>query len=133
MHPIIRHLIVCEDLRYDTANARRTTIVNLTHVIYSLDQPPFPLLHRELCVLVQATELRGKGDFWIEIAHADTGQVARRTRTRNHDFGNDPLEVVGLPFRIRDCVFSEPGLYWVQFWYNGHMVAQEPLALRARP
>jgi len=32
-------------------------------------------------------------------------------------------------FRIY-CLFQEPGLYWVQFWYNEQMIAQEPLVLR---
>jgi hypothetical protein len=133
MHPVVRHLIVCDDIQFDPQNPRRATIVNLLQAIYALDQPPFPLLQRELCVLVQLTECRGKGEFWVQIVQADTGKVVRRTRTRSHDFGNDPLEVTGIPFRIRDCPFPEAGLYWVQFWYNNHMIAEEPLALRARP
>lgn len=130
IHPIVRHLLVCDDIQYDPKNPRRATLVNLVHAIQSLEQPPYPVLHRELCTLVQVTECRGRGEFRIEIVQADTGRVVRRTRTMSNDFGNDPLEVFGLPFRIKDCPFPEAGLYWVQFWYNDSMIAQEPLVLR---
>lgn len=129
-HPVVRHLIVCDDILSDPNNLRRVTLVNLLHAIHSLKQPPFPLLQRELCAMVQVTECRGAGEFRIEFVQADTGRVIRRTRTISNDFGNDPLEVFGLPFRIKDCLFPAAGLYWVQFWYNDHMIAQEPLLLR---
>jgi hypothetical protein len=53
-----------------------------------------------------------------------------RTRTRTIPLANDPLEVVGAMFRIRNCLFQAAGLYWVQFWYNEQMIAQQPLVLR---
>jgi hypothetical protein len=130
IHPIVRHLITCDDIQLDPKNPRRATLVNIVHSIRSLAQPAFPLLHRELCVLVQLSDCRGTGEFWIENVQADSGGVVRRTQTIGHDFGNDPLEVFGLPFRIRDCLFPDAGLYWVEFWYNDRMVAQEPLLLR---
>ena len=43
---------------------------------------------------------------------------------------DDPLEVVGLSFRIRHCTFPESGLYWLQFWYNHVPIAQAPLLLK---
>jgi hypothetical protein len=62
--------------------------------------------------------------------HADSGEVVFRTRTRTMPLGNDPLEVVGVTFRIRNCLFPTPGLYWVQFLCNGRIIAQQPLVLR---
>lgn len=52
--------------------------------------------------------------------------------TPPHDvtFGADPLEVIGVPFRIRDCSFPYPGMYSIQFWYNGEKVEERPLRLR---
>jgi hypothetical protein len=88
------------------------------------------LLYREICVFLQLTECRGPADGRIEIHHADSGKVVFRTRTRTIPFGNDPLEVVAVTFRVRNCLFPEPGLYAVQFWYNEQMFAQQPLLLR---
>ncbi len=130
VHPTVRYLILCEDVQTDPDNPRRVTLVGLISAIRSLEQPPFPLLYREICVFLQLTECRGPADGRIEVHHADSGQVVFRTRTRTIPFGSDPLEIVGATFRIRNCLFQEPGLYWVQFWYNEQMIAQQPLLLR---
>jgi hypothetical protein len=81
-------------------------------------------------VFLQLAECRGNAEGRIEIQHADSGQVVFHTRTRTLELGSDPLEVIGAVFRIRGCLFREPGLYWVQFWYNDQMIAQQPLLLR---
>ncbi len=130
VHPTVRYLIVCEDVQNDPDNPRRVTLVGLISAIRSVEQPPFPLLYREICIYLQMTECRGSAEGRIEIQHAESGQVLFRTRTRTIPFGSDPLEVVGVSFRIRNCLFPEPGLYWVQFWYNEQMIAQQPLVLR---
>ena len=127
---MVRYLIVCEDVLTDPGNPRRRTLVGLISAIRSLEEPPFPILYRELCVFLQLTDGRGAADGRVEIQHADSGQAVFRTRTRTIPFGNDPLEIVGVTFRIRDCLFQAGGLYWVQFWYNEQMIAQQPLLLR---
>jgi hypothetical protein len=130
VHPTVRYLIVCEDVQTDSENPRRVTLAGLISAIRSLEQPPFPLFYPEICVYLQLTECRGPADGRIEIRHADSGQVVFRTRTRTIPFVSDPLEVAGVTFRLRNCFFQEPGLYWVQFWYNELMIAQQPLLLR---
>jgi hypothetical protein len=130
MHPTVRYLIVCEDVQTDPNNPRRITLVGLISAIRSIEEPPFPLLYREICVFLQLTECRGPADGRIEIQHADSGQVMFRTRTRTIPFVSDPLEVSGVTLRLRDCFFQEPGLYWIQFWYNEQMIAQQPLVLK---
>jgi hypothetical protein len=130
--PIVRYLIACEDIQTDASSPRKVTLVNLISAIHSLDQPPFPLLYREVCVFVQMTECRGEADVEIRIVHADSGQFAYPGPAVpwRAALPTDPLETVGLPFRLRDIEFSEAGLYWVEFWYNGGLLAQQPLLLR---
>jgi hypothetical protein len=130
LHPTVRYLIICEDVQTDPDNPRRVTLVGLISTIRSIEQPPFPLRFREMCVFLQLTECRGPAEGRIEIRLADSSGVVFRTRTRTIQFGSDPLEVVGATFRIRNCLFQEPGLYWVQFWYNEQMISQQPLLLR---
>jgi hypothetical protein len=130
VQPTVRYLIVCEDVQTDPANSRRVTLVGLLSAIRSLEQPPFPLLYRGICVFLLMTECRGPADGRIEIHHADSGQVVFRTQTRSIPFASDPLEIVGATFRIRNCLFQSAGLYWVQFWYNEEMIAQQSLILR---
>src|SRR5437868_5658667 len=130
VHPMVRYLILCEDIQTDPDNPRRVSLIGLISAIRSTEQPPFPLLYREICVFLQLTECRGPADARIEVQHSDSGQVVFRTRTRTIPFSSDPLEVVGVTFRLRNCLFQEPALYWVQFWYNEKMIAQQPLLLR---
>jgi hypothetical protein len=110
VHPAIRYLIVCEDVQTDPENPRRITLVGLISAIRSVEQPPLPLLYREMCVFLQLTECRGPADGRIEICHEESGQVAFRTRTRTIPLASDPLEVLGVTFRIRNCLFQQPGL-----------------------
>jgi hypothetical protein len=130
LHPTVRYLILCEDVQTESHDPHRITLIGLISAIHSLDQPPFPLLYRELCVFLQLTECRGSAECRIEIQHANSGRVMFRTRSRTIPFGNDPLEVVGVTFRIRNCLFMVAGLYWVQFWYNDQVIAQQPILLR---
>ena len=128
--PTVRYLILCEDVQIDPDNARRISLVGLISAIRPLEQPAYPLLYREICVFLQLTECRGAADGRIEIQYADSGQVVFRTRTRTLPLSNDPLEVVAIIFRIRNCFFQQAGLYSVQFWYNEQMLAQQSLILR---
>jgi hypothetical protein len=128
--PTVRYLIICEDVEVDPANPRRITIVGLISALRAIGLTPYPLLRREFCVFVQMTECRGSAECRIEIQHADSGDVVFRTNPHTMPLINDPLEIVGVTFRIRDCLFQTPGLYWVRFWYNGAILSQQSLLLR---
>jgi hypothetical protein len=79
-------------------------------------QGAYPHFYREFCVFLALTEGRGQGDGHIVCVFEETGERVFETRKRPIPFGPDPLEVVGVPFRIRDCSFPRPGRYSVQFW-----------------
>ncbi len=128
--PVVRYLIVCDDMQVDAVNSRRQSLIGVVSAIRSPHNPPYPVTHPELCVYLQVTECRGSAKGRIHVTHADSDRVLFRTKTRSIPFGNDPLEIVAVSFRIRGVTFDEPGLYWVQFWYNEQMIAQQPLLLR---
>ena len=128
--PTVRYLIVCENVQVDPERSRRITLAGLLSAIRSIDDPPYPLLYEEFCVFLQLTECRGTGHARIEIHQEDTGQTIFRSQTREVSFGNDPLGIKGIVFRVRDCSFPVAGLYRVEFWYNNNMIAQHPLLLR---
>jgi hypothetical protein len=113
--PTVRYLVLCEDVQVDPVKPRRITLVGLIGALRALGPTPYPLLRREFCVFIQMTECRGTAEGRVELQHADTGEVIFRTGTRTMALVNDPLEVVGVTFRIRNCLFQTPGLYWVQF------------------
>ena len=128
--PVVRYMLLCDDWRLDPANNRRITIIGLISNIRALDDPPYPLLYRELCVFLALTEGYGQGQGKIVCVYEESGAVVFETRLRPIAFGPDPLEVVGVPFRIRDCTFPSAGIYFVQFWYEGELVEERPLRMR---
>jgi hypothetical protein len=128
--PVVRYMLLCDDWRLEPGTSLRITILGLVSNIHAIDDPPYPLLYKEMCVFLALTEGYGQGQGKIVCVYEETGQTAFETRTRPIPFGSDPLEVVGVPFRIRDCLFPQPGMYSVQFWYEGELVEERPLRLR---
>jgi hypothetical protein len=128
--PVVRYMLLCDDWSLDHENNRRVTIVGLLSNIDSLDDPPYPLLYRELCVFLTLTEGYGRGSGKIVCIEEETGRRIFETRSREIPFETDPLEILGVPFRIRDCYFPSPGLYSIQFWYDDEFVEERPLRLR---
>jgi hypothetical protein len=127
--PVIGHMIVCEDIPIDPANPRRVTLVNPLSSVRSRSQPPFPVRCPKLGVFVQLTECRGAAEVRLQIEQADNQAIVFRTSPRRFSFGNDPLKVFNMTFRLRDCTFPSAGLYWVRLWYNNVGIFQEPLKL----
>lgn len=128
--PVVRYMLLCDDWRADPDNGRRIMIVGLISNINSIDEVPYPLLYPELCVFLVLTDARGAGRGKIVCTFEETGAKVFETRSRPIEFGPDPLEIVGVPFRIRNCLFPQPGIYSVQFWYEGELVEERPLRLR---
>jgi hypothetical protein len=130
MHPIVRYMILCEDWIAAPQDAPRVTIIGLLSNIRTIDQPPYPLVYHQLCVFLALTEGRGEGTGRIACVFEETGQTVFQTPDRSIVFGRDPLEVVGVPFRIRDCPFPQPGVYSVEFWYDNERLQTCSLRLR---
>ena len=128
--PLVRYMILCEDWVVPPQNPRRINILGLLTNIISIDEPAYPLLYPELCVFVALTEARGAGSAQIICVLEETGQRVFGTPKYAVAFGDDPLEVVGVPFRIRGCLFPQEGLYSIQFWYNEQTVEERRLRLR---
>jgi hypothetical protein len=130
--PTLRHIIACEDIRTNPERPLKVSLINLLSAIHSVERTPFPFLYRELCVFVQMSECRGNADIALTIVHAETEAAAFSGLAKpwRANLPNDPLKIVGLPFRIRNIEFTEPALYWIQFWYNGSMLGEEPLVVR---
>jgi len=128
--PVVRHMLLCDDVRPDSNNAENVNIQGHVTRIRSRDQPPFPLRHPSLCVYVVLSGGRGEGEFQIAVREADTDQVVFTSPGYRVAFPTDPLAVVGLIFRVRDCPFPRPGLYVVHLEFNVRSLAQEPLVVR---
>src|SRR5438067_1519147 len=124
--PVVRHLILCEDIRVDPTNPQQVSLVNLVSRIRSTSDPPYPMSYPQLCVFAQLTGCRGTGRVAIRITQPDGTRVSSSAE-RTVNLGTDPLAVVDLRLRMRACPFPAAGLYFIQFCYNGVSLAEEPL------
>ena len=66
----------------------------------------------------------------VVIREADTGRPVAGNRPHQVAFPADPLPVHGMVIRLLDCVFPRPGLYHVEFRFEGEVIAHEPLLVR---
>ena len=130
IRPVVRYMLLCDDWWVGPANNRGVTIVGLISNIHALDDPPFPLLYREMCVFLAFTDGHGQGQGKIACYYEASGQKVFETRSRTIAFGPDPLEVLGVSFRIRNISFPQAGLFSAQFWYEEELVEERPLRLR---
>ena len=127
--PVVRFMIACEDILRDPEHPHKISLVNLINRIRPADQEEYPLIVEEFCVFVQMTECRGRGELHLQMVHADSGELIFRTQSREVQFANQPLSVLGIPFRILEGLFPVPGLYYLELWYNSTCVSQHPLIL----
>jgi hypothetical protein len=123
-------MLLCDDWQQDPQKRNRVSIIGLISNIRATGDPPYPLLYLEMCVFLVLAETRGQGKARIVCIHEETGQKVFETPERTISFGLDPLDVVGVPFRIRNCSFPQAGLYAMQFWYESEMVEERPFRLR---
>jgi hypothetical protein len=128
--PFVRHMLLCEDVRPNPARPRKINIYNLiTEVGPTASGTGYPL-RLTFSVYLALTGGRGAGEGQVRVTNADTGLTIYVGRRHPIRFAPDPLAVKGVHIRVTICSFPEPGLYAVEFWYNGAAIAQQPLLAR---
>ena len=128
--PFVRHMLLCEDTRRDPNNPKKVDVLGLLSTIQPVGESAFPLHLAALCVYLEVTGGRGTGQAQVDCRQADTGRVVFSSPPHALTFPLNPLAIRSLVFRIRDCIFSDPGLYWIQFCYNQKTLAEQPLVVR---
>jgi hypothetical protein len=128
--PVVRYMLPCEDCQVEPGNQRRVTIHGLISTLVALDDPPYPVLYRELCLFIAFADGRGRASAKVVCAFEETGETVFESPPQKIELGNDPLTVTMILFRLRDCPFPFPGIYQLQLWYDGVMLEERPLRLR---
>jgi hypothetical protein len=130
VHPIVRYMILCQNWTTDPENPRSINVFGLLSTIRSVETPPYPLVIPGMCVVLVLTEGRGAGTGQVRCVFEEFDETVFVTPVHPVQFGPDPLDVVGVAFRVGRCRFPRPGLYSIQFWYNGRKLEDRPLRLR---
>ena len=128
--PFVRHMLLCDHAQSHPGNSRKVNIFGLLHGIRSDGElSSFPLNH-SFTVYLALTEGRGDGQMQIAVTLADTGKVVYESPAYSVEFDNDPLRVFGVIIHVTTCSFPHSGLYFVEFRYNGHVLARQPVEVK---
>jgi hypothetical protein len=128
--PVVRNMVLCRDVRLNPTNPLDSDILGLITYVRPVAPARFPVELDQLCVYLQLTGGRGSGNAQVVTLFADTGEAIFATSVRRIDHPPDPLVVKPYVFRIRQCRFPRPGLYWVVFRYNGRELSERELFVR---
>ncbi len=127
--PVVRNLIVCEEVVVHPGNPKTFTLVKVLDRIRSLNEPAYPYRHKKLSAFAQLTECRRAGQARFEIVEADTNKAIFTMPNRKLALPNDPLAVHAVRIQIRNCEFPAPGLYWLNFLYDNRLLREQPFVL----
>ena len=127
LEPVVRHMLLCDDVQHDPSGPRKVNVFGLTNTIRSHASPPFPFYQPQLTIYLALTGGRGTGDVVIAGVQGDSDSLVFATPPYTISFGSNPLAVRGMIIRVQNCPFPDPGLYWIEFRYNGRTLARQPL------
>jgi hypothetical protein len=124
--PRVQAMVLCDGVKESDLEA---DVFQLAGVRTTLELPSFPALHPRLCVFIQMSGHRGQATCRVEIERAATGEVIAETPPRTIVF-EDPTFAVPVIFRVRNCVFPEPGVYYVQAYDENKLIMERLLHVR---
>lgn len=129
--PVVRHLIACQEVVVQPGS-RNVALQNLIHAVVRLPGELFPCICQQIALYAMLTNGRGGHDFAVEMTLLE-GAVERTMYTsssRRVDLGQDPTTVHGLPIRMVNVVFDQPGQYMFYLLCDGQRIAQEQIEVR---
>ena len=119
-------LVVCDNVYREAGG--KTALVGLFNNIRAR---AFPATHGRLCVYVSVTDIRPNTTFKLDIVHSETDQPVV-TLQGPPPKGADPTTICDFEFQIENVTFPEPGLYYIRFHGNEHILLQRPFEVTKR-
>jgi hypothetical protein len=125
--PIAKPLLFCHDVLSDpdTGNVH---LIGVFDAIRPQSQPPFPHRHGQFAVFVELTDAAGVVPARLDVVEAQSGELIFRTADHRLVFRNRQAILRAL-FRLQNCRFSRPGVYWVQFFCHNRFITDKALHL----
>lgn len=109
--PVVRYMVVCEDYAIEGPRYSRVSAHGLIANIKRTNRALPGVRRDQICVLVAFTGGRGRSYLNVQCCLEETEETIFQTPYREVKFGNDPLELEGVVFMVRDCRFPRPGRY----------------------
>jgi hypothetical protein len=126
--PVTKPLLVCRDVLVD-ANQDNVHVLGVFNAIRPQSQSPFPHRHPLFGAFVQLSDTEGEVPAYLQVVEANTQSVIARTAIHRLVFPHRRFLLRTL-FRLEDCTFPRPGVYWVEFYGHACIVTDQVLHLR---
>jgi uncharacterized protein DUF6941 len=123
--PRVQAMVVCDRVK---ESETEPGVFSLSGVRAFIGASSFPAFCPLLRAFVHMSGHQGIAFCHVEVNRLETDETIYRTPTKKITF-KGPTVVVPVMFRVRNCVFPAPGLYYVQVFHEGKMIAERPLEL----
>lgn len=121
-------LVVCDNIYQEPGG--KTALVGLFNRIAARE---FPVTHPRMAVFASVTGLRKGSNAKIEIVHAENDSIIVSAEGPFPKEA-DALAIVDMSFVFNNVTFPEPGIYYIRFWSNEHLILMRPFVLeKVRP
>jgi hypothetical protein len=125
--PVAKSIILCDDVVPDPGTDK-VHLIGVFDAIHPRSDQPFPHRHPAFAVFLQLTDGEGQALGQVRARRADSDQTVFSSPEHPIQY-RDRLQLKSVCFRLRNCPFPVPGLYWIQFLYDGQLVAEQRLRL----
>jgi hypothetical protein len=123
--PRVQAMVLCDAIE---ESAQERAVFHLKGVRSGIEVHLFPYPHSRLCVYLQMSGHKGEAACRVEINRAETDEVVYRTSPRVIAF-EEPMSVLPVVFRLRNCGFPAPGVYYVQIFHERKLIGEWPFHL----
>jgi len=123
--PRVQAMVLCDRVEELAEEGRSYNLFGVRSVI---ETPTFPYFRTRLCVYLEMSGHEGEVSCRIEINRTETDDVLYRTSPRAISF-EGPATIVPVVFRLRNCGFPAPGVYYVQMFCDTKLIGERPLQL----
>jgi len=121
--PRVHVMVLCDDFEQPSDEE---AVFHLYGVRTRLEVEAFPYTHAQLCVYLQLTGHPGRTNCPVVVVDPETEEGILPAPPQLIQL-TGPLDVVATVFVLEDCVFTAPGLYYVQAICDRKLVCERPL------
>lgn len=123
--PRVQAMVLCDEIEESDQDS---DAVNLHGVRSVITSPVFPLVWPHLCAFVQMSGHQGEAQCHVEVESVASDKVIADTEPMSISF-DSPTIVTPVQFRLHNCLFRVPGVYYVQVYCEEKLIGERPLLL----
>lgn len=124
--PRVQAMIICDAV---IESEEEVDVYNLSGVRSVMDAPILPALRPRMCVFLQMSGHRGEARCRVGVRSSKTDAIIYQTKAKLITF-EEPTIVMPVVFRLRNCVFPEAGLYYVDVLHDEKLIGERRLQVR---